>query len=436
MFKHTRHLIVLLAFCLPCVSCSSSSSTNGAASAGVGRSGARGAGGPVPVVTGRVEQKPMPVVLAAVGAVEAIASVQLHAQVTGQLSAIHFLEGQEVEKGQPLFSIDPRPFEASLQQAEAVLARDTATWQNAQEQQARLENLFKRGLVSRDQYETQRASASALAGTVAADKAAIDSARLNLQFTEIKAPISGRTGSLGAHQGDLIRANDTNALVVINQLSPVYVAFSVPGRYLSNIRRYQAEKPLQVTALTPAAADQSASVALGAAGPGLVPSADQATPGQAPAPPSAQARGTVTFIDNTVDPTTGTIRLKATFANTGHQLWPGAFVQVSLELTTDVNALVVPAVAVQTSQDGQFVYVVKPDRTVEMRPVRVDRQQGDQVVLASGVSAGETVVTDGHLRLTPGSHVSERGEAPVERGQTGGRGGNHPAGNGSRQGGR
>lgn len=406
MLNHIRHLvIVLLASCLPLAACSSSSDTGGAASAG-GRAGGRG-GGPVPIVSTRVLQQSMPVTLSAVGAVETIASVQIHAQVTGQLSEVTFVEGQDVEKGQPLFSIDSRPFDAALQQAQAVAERDTATWQNAQAQQARLDNLFNRGLVSRDQYEAQRASAAALAATVAADKAAIDSARLNLQFTRITAPISGRTGSLGAHAGDLIRANDTSALVVINQLSPVYVAFSVPGLSLSKVRRYQGERPLQVSAVIPPGADQSATVA----------------PGQAPAVITARERGTVTFIDNTVDPTTGTIRLKATFANADRHLWPGAFVQVVLDLTTDANALVIPAVAVQTSQDGQYVYVVKEDRTVEMRPVKVDRQQGDQMVIASGVSAGETVVTDGHLRLTPGAHVVERGDAAAERGQAGARAG-------------
>jgi multidrug efflux system membrane fusion protein len=182
---------------------------------------------------------------------------------------------------------------------------------------------------------------------------------------------------------------------VINQLSPVYVAFSVPGLYISKVRRYQGERPLQVSAVVPPGADQSATVA----------------PGAAPAVITPQERGTVTFIDNAVDPTTGTIRLKATFANADRHLWPGAFVQVVLDLTTDPGALVVPAVAVQTSQDGQYVYVVKADRTVEMRPVRVDRQQGDEMVIASGVSAGETVVTDGHLRLTPGARVVERGES-------------------------
>ena len=298
-----------------------------------------------------------------------------------------------------------------------------------------LESLFKRGLISRDQSEAQRAGASALAGTLLADKAAIEIARLNLQFTEIKAPIAGRTGSLGAHEGDLIRANDTTALVVINQLSPVYVAFSVAGRYLSDIRRYQAQKPLAVTAVMPVAADQSAAP-LQAAGPGPAPSSSVAAPGEAPALPAGQSGGTVTFIDNAVDPTTGTIRLKATFANLRHLLWPGSFMRVELNLTTDTDALVVPAIAVQTSQDGQFVYVVKADGTAEMRPVSVDRQQGDQMVLATGVSAGERVVTDGHLRLTPGARVTERGETAGAGGQAAASSANHPAGNGKRPGGR
>lgn len=276
MLKHTRLVLFLVASCLPFSGCSSSSSTGGQAVAGPGRGGARGNGAAVPIVSARVEQKPMPVTLSAVGAVETIASVQVRSRVTGQVSAIHFVEGQDVEKGQPLFDIDARPFDAALHQAEAVLARDTATWQNAQDQQARLENLFNRGLVSRDQYEAQRASAGALAGTVAADKAAIENARLNVQFTEIKAPISGRTGSLGAHEGDLILANDTNAIVVINQLSPVYVAFSVPGRYLASIRRYQADTPLPVTAVLPNGTDQAAQPGTGQ---GLVPS-----PGWRPLP--------------------------------------------------------------------------------------------------------------------------------------------------------
>jgi multidrug efflux system membrane fusion protein len=376
----------------------------------------------------------MPVTLPAVGTVEAINSVQIRAQVTGQLSAIHFAEGQNVRKGQPLFSLDPRPFQAALQQAEAVLARDTATLRNAVDQQGRVESLFKRGLLPRDQYESQRASAAALTGTVAADTAAVENARLSMQFADIRAPIGGRTGALGAHVGDLVRANDTIALIVINQLSPVYVTFSVPGRYLGDIRLYQAKKPLPVSAVVPAGANQAAPAPPGTAGP--KPSASVAVPPDAAsaAPPQAPARGIVSFIDNNVDPTTGMIRLKGTFPNSGSQLWPGAFVQVVLDLTTDLDALVVPATAVQASQDGQFVYVVKPDRTVEMRPVTVERQQGDQVVIATGVSAGEVVVTDGQLRLTPGARIAERGEAAAGRGPGAGRSGGQSGSTGGRQG--
>jgi len=385
----------------------------------------------VPVLTTRVEEKAVPVTLPAVGTVESVSSVQIRAQVTGQLSAVLFKEGQEVSKGQPLFTLDPRPFQAALKQAEAVLARDSATLQNAQAQQARSESLFQRGLIPRDQFESQRASADALVATVAADKAAVDIARLNLQYTSITAPVAGRTGVLGAHEGDLVRANDTNPLVVINQMSPVYVTFSVPGRYLADIRRYQAQKPLPVSASAPSAAlgTGAGPTTPGAGAPGIA-----AAPSAAPT--AAAASGVVSFIDNTVDPMTATIRLKATFENADRQLWPGSFVQVTLLLTTDPDALVVPAVAVQTSQDGQYVYVVKPDRTVEMRTVRTERQQGDQVVIAEGVAAGEVVVTDGHLRLTPGARVAERGAAGAGRGEAGpGRGGSTaPAAGGQRSG--
>jgi membrane fusion protein, multidrug efflux system len=418
--------------------CSSPSDAPGVA-AGTGRGGRGGrGGGDVPVLTAQVRQKAMPVTVPAVGTVESITSVQIRAQVTGQLATIHFKEGQDVRQGEPLFSLDSRPFDAALQQAQAVLARDTATWQNTQAQQARGENLFQRGLIPRDQYETLRASSAALAATVDADKAAVENARLNLQFTRITSPLTGRTGALNVHVGDLIRANDTTPLVIINQLSPVYVTFSVPGRFLSDIRRYQSQKPLAVSAVLPSGAPAPAQPAT-PAGPGAVQSASQpATPGtpagstpppgtgMATTPGSAAARGAVSFIDNTVDPTTGTIRLKGTFPNADHQLWPGAFVQVTLQLTTDADALVVPATAVQASQDGPFVYVVKADRSVEMRAVRPERQQGDEIVVAQGLSAGETVVTDGQLRLTPGARVTEQGASSGGRGAESGRGASQP----------
>lgn len=423
-YTYFRNALFLSALSLLIVACSSPSGSD--ASAGGGRGG-RGAGGPVPVLTTTVQQKTVPVTVPAVGNVEAITSVQIRSQVTGQLSAIHFAEGQEVQKGQPLFSLDARPFQAALQQAQAVLARDTATWQNAKAQLARGENLFQRGLIPRDQYESQKAGADALAATVEADKASIENAKLNLQYAEITAPLTGRTGVLNAHVGDLVRANDTTPLVVINQTAPVYVTFSVPGRYLPDIRHFQAQKPLGVLAASPGGSltgqqgqgqggGQTTSAQAGQ--PGQAP--PLATPGSTPPLPAPGApaptplgpaeRGSVTFIDNSVDPSTGSIRLKATFPNENRQLWPGAFVQVTLQLTTDADAIVVPATAVQTSQDGQFVYVVKADRTVEMRPVQPERQQGDQMVIAKGLSVGETVVTDGQLRLVPGARIVDRAE--------------------------
>ena len=403
--------------------------SGGAPAGGAGGRGGRGGGGPVPVVTGRVETKAIPVTIPAVGTAEALATVQVRSQVTGQLSAIHFREGQEVRKGQVLFTIDPRPFQAVLEQAQAVLARDTATAKNSQSQQARYEDLYKRGLIPRDQYETQAATASAQQATLAAQQAAIETARLNLQYTNIVAPISGRAGALVVHQGDLIRANDAAPLLVINQMAPIYVGFSVPGRHLADIRRFQSQRPLKVQARlqgNPTGPTQMA-----------IPTPERRD-GEAPRPeafavpvdttPSEQ--GIVTFIDNAVDPTTGTIKLKATFPNSGNRLWPGLFVQVTLLLTTEANALVVPATAVQDSQQGTYVYVIKSDRTAEMRTVRVERQQGEETVIAQGVKAGEEVVTDGHLRLTPGSRVttgtdgggSGRG-APAGRGEGRGQGG-------------
>ena len=235
-----------------------------------GRGGGRG-GGPVPVVTAPVVSKAVPVTIPAVGTAEPLATVQIRSQVTGQLSAIHFAEGQDVRAGAPLFTLDARPFEAALQQAQAVLARDTAQAKNAQSQRARYEDLFNRGLIARDQYETQAATSLALESTLAADQAQIENARLSLQFTRIVAPISGRTGALNVHQGDLVRANDTTPLVVINQVAPIYVTFSVPGRYLPEIRRYQSQHPLRIDARIQAGgtpgAQQSAPPAPGSAPP-------------------------------------------------------------------------------------------------------------------------------------------------------------------------
>jgi multidrug efflux system membrane fusion protein len=341
----------------------------------------------------------MPVLLNAVGTAEAISTVEIRAQVTGQLQEVLFSPGQDVRKGQPLFVLDPRPLEAAVRQAEAVLSKDTAQARDAVAEHERSEDLFKRGLIPRAQYETQAATAAALEATLEADRAQVDQAKLNLQYARIRAPIDGRTGALMAHVGDLVRANDTTPLVTINQISPIYVSFPVPSRYLIDIRRFASRAPLAVTATGPRPS------APGEQADGD-PRPSGADAGRAESVSEPDARGTVTFIDNAVDPATATIKLKATFPNKDRDLWPGLFVQVSLQLSSQPDAVVVPAAAVQTSQQGPYVYVVKSDRTVELRHVKLDRQQGGEAVIASGLKGGEEIVTEGQLRLTPGAHIT------------------------------
>ena len=385
------------------------------------------------MVTARAVAKPVPVTIPAVGTAEPLATVQIRAQVTGQLSEIHFTEGQEVKKGAPLFTLDARPFVAALQQAEAVLARDAAQAKNAQSQRVRYEDLFKRGLIPRDQYETQMATATALESTLAADQAQIENAKLNLQYATIVAPITGRTGSLNVHQGDLVRANDTTPLVVINQVAPIYVTFSVPGRYLPDIRRYQSQQGLKIEAkIQPGGTPGAMQIAPPNAGATSATDDTDGTPKPATRPGSMATieAGTVSFIDNSVDATTGTIRMKGTFANADHALWPGLFVQVTLVLRTDPNAIVVPSVAVQTSQAGQFVFVVKPDRTAEVRNITVERQQGDESIVSNGLRAGEEVVTDGQLRLTAGARVTTGTRGEGSGGAGDGRSGDGRSGDG------
>jgi multidrug efflux system membrane fusion protein len=331
----------------------------------------------VPVTTALVVQKPVPVTVKAVGTVEPVSSVQVRAQVTGQLSTVNFEEGQDVQEGQLLFTIDSRPFDAALAQAKAVLAKDTAQAQNARTLATRYAELFQRGLVPRTDYEAQTASATSSEALVAADEAAVEAATLNVQYTKLPAPAPGRTGAITAHPGDLVRANDVNPLVVINRIAPIYVTFSVPGNLLDQIRQYQAKKSLKVDARVSQATD-------------------------------THVTGTVTFIDNAVDATTGTIKLKGTFSNDAHALWPGLFVDVNLQLSVDPQAIVVPTAAVQTGQSGTFVYVVKNDRTVDMRPVAVARAEGPESVVTSGLKNGEVVVTDGQLQLTPGALIADR----------------------------
>ncbi len=337
----------------------------------------------MPVTVATVVEQPMPIALRVVGTVEPCATVAVRAQVGGELTAVHFAEGREVNKNDLLFTIDPRPFEAQLHQAEANLAKDSAQAENAGAQVRRYRDLIGRGIATREQLDQISTTAAALQATVKADTAAVETARLQLQYATIRAPIAGRTGSLIVQPGNVVRTSDTTALVVINQLSPIFVTFPVPESSLSDVRRYQAAGSLRVEAQVP------------------------------DVEPRAE-RGVISFVDNTVDRSTGTIKVKGTFQNADRRLWPGLFVNVVLTLKTEPHAIVVPSRAVQDAPDGKYVYVVKADRTVESRPVSVARTIGDRAVIATGLAAGETVVTDGHLRLVAGKRVTVGGGAAAE----------------------
>jgi multidrug efflux system membrane fusion protein len=328
----------------------------------------------VPVLAASVEQKDVPVQLHAIGAVEAFSNVSVKTQITGELTGVYFEEGQDVKKGQLLFTLDKRPFEAALNQAQAALARDQAQAANAQAQQKRYQALNSAGVVSKEEYDQIESNAQALDAAVAADKAAVENAKVQLQYCSIYSPINGRTGNLMIHQGNMIKANDTPFLVSINQVEPIYTTFTVPEQDLAEIKKYSSRASLPVKAVIPN--DSRGPVA-----------------------------GKLSFIDNSVDQTTGTIKLKAEFPNTDRRLWPGQFVDVVMTLAKQPNAIVVPSQALQTGQNGQFVYVIKPGMTVEARNVDVERSADGQAVISKGLSPGEQVVTDGQLRLVPGAKV-------------------------------
>lgn len=335
---------------------------------------------PVPVTAASVVQKTMPIEVRAIGTVTAYATVEIRSQIGGVLSKVHFREGQDVKEGAPLFTIDPRPYEASLKQAQANLARDKALLENARLELKRYTDLVEKGYVAQQQYDQIRADAGALEATVQADQAAVDNARLQLSYCFIHAPVSGRTGNLLVNQGNVVKANADTPMLVIHQIQPVYVAFSVPENTLPLIAKYMRKAKLSV----------EASVADG----------DQ-----------EPAQGVLTFVNNTVNTATGTIELKATFPNNDRRLWPGQFVNVVLTLAVQKDAVVAPAPAVQQGQQGTYVFVVKPDMTVEPRPVTAGATVGDETIIASGLQPGETVVTDGHLRLSPGAKVQVKDTA-------------------------
>ncbi len=337
--------------------------------------GGRGGAAAVPVTTAPVVQKSMPVEIRVIGSAEAYSTVGIRAQTTGQLMAVNFREGEDVQRGQVLFTLDRRPLEAALQAAEANLERDMAQAANATVQAKRYQDLTDRGIATREQLDTSRTAVEALNATVQADRAALENAKVQLQFATITAPISGRTGALMVNEGNLVRANDTAPLVTINQVTPMSISFAIPEAQLPELRRYMAQGSLRVIA----------------------------TPPNDAGPPAV---GRIAFIDNAVDQNTGTIRIKGTFPNEDRRLWPGQYVNVVVTLTTDPDAIVVPSTAVQAGQQGPFVFVVKPDQSVEMRPITVDRATAVETVIARGVQPGETVVTDGHLRLVPGTRIS------------------------------
>ena len=393
-------------------------------------SGTQRAAGPpaVPVVAAEAVRKDVPLDVGVIGTVQALTNVGVKAQVSGQVVRVDFKEGQDVKAGQLLFTIDPRPFEATvaqteanvgrdtaqLRQAEAALAqrraevqqalanleRDQAQLENARVQERRYKTLVDKEMVARELYDQFRTNLAALEATVSADRAAVENARaaalaaqagvdnaraviradeamvqtakLNLGYTTIRAPMEGRTGNLMLQAGNVVKANDDNPMVVIAQVHPIYVSFAVPQQHLAAIKQYQAAGALAV----------------------------RATPTGAPKP----ARGRLTFVNNTVDPTTGTIQLKGTFDNAENLLWPGQYAEVVLTLTSE-SAVVVPSQAVQPGQQGPYVFVVKPDLTVQPRPVDLGRRLATETIVTRGVEPGERVVTDGQLRLVPGSRV-------------------------------
>jgi membrane fusion protein, multidrug efflux system len=380
MKRFPRLLSFYSAGALACAVATSACSGEGASVTQTG-GGGRGRGGDqtVPVTVAQVVQKQMPIEIRVIGAVEAYSVVSVHAQITGQLTEVNFKEGEDVKKDQVLFALDRRPLEAALMAAQANLQRDIAQAANAKNVAQRYADLAGRGIATTEQVETSRSSSAALEATVEADRAAVESAKVQLQYATISSPIAGRTGALMVHEGNLVRAQDTAPLVVINQVSPIYVSFAVPESRLAELKHFISLGTLAVEAQPPN--DQVAS-----------------------------SHGHITFVDNNVDQTTGTIRVKATFTNEDRRLWPGQFVNVIVALTKDPTAVVVPTAAVQVGQQGQYTYVVKPDHSVEYRTVVVERTAGLETVIKSGLKPAETVVTDGHLRLVAGSRVSIKGE--------------------------
>lgn len=332
---------------------------------------------PAPVSVAMTERRTVPLTVTAVGNVQPVESVAVKSRIDGQIVAVHVRDGQEVRKGQLLFELDRRYLQAQLKQLEAEEARDRALLTNARSLERRYTELQSKGFVSEEALTQARTGLAAAQATVEADRAAVQTARVQLSYTRIEAPIAGRAGRVALQLGSTVTANASQPLVTINRMAPINVSFAVPERLLAQVRNPAGGAPLDV------------SVTL---------------EGSDPAPVSGQ----LSFIDNAVDAQTGTIRLHATFDNADWRLWPGQFVTTTLKLAEQADVVVVPAQAIQNGPEGQYVYVVKPDQTAELRPVKVERTEAGRAVIAEGVQPGETVITVGQLRVTPGAKVSVR----------------------------
>jgi multidrug efflux system membrane fusion protein len=340
----------------------------------------------VPVIVGKVVVQPQPLSLTAVGVVEPLEAVSVRAQVGGVITEVKFSEGQEVRAGQLLFQIDPRPFRVALDAAEAQLARDSSQLANAEIQARRYADLVKKDYVTQEQHDAVRTQVEVFRSTVQVDKAAVEQSRLNLSYASVAAPISGRTGSLLMKRGNVVKANDA-ALVVINQMRPIRVSFAIPENQLPVVQKYAAGNK-RLEALVRPSRNGGGS----------------------------EQKGHLTFFDNAVDSNTGTVTLKVEFPNKDGSLLPGQFVDTELLLAVEPNALTVPASAVVTGQEGTFVFVVGSDKKAEKRPVKVNRTQDGTVVIDEGLNAGETVVTDGQMRLTPGAAVEIKSDVSKKSG--------------------
>ncbi len=336
---------------------------------------------PIPVAVAAAVQQSVPVKLLSIGNVEAFSTVALKARVDGQIVAVNFTEGEEVKKGAVLFRIDPRPYEAALRQAEANALRDTAARDQARSQERRYQELLDKNFVSKEAYAQIKTNAQVAEANARASQAALENAQLNLAYCTIASPIDGYPGKVLLQVGNLVKANDVASLVVINQVKPVYVNFAVPEQQLATVRKYMARGSLAVDAN--AGAD------------------------------TVLAQGKLIFVDNAVDPSTGTIRMRAQFENRDSSLWPGQFVSISMRLYDQTDAILIPARAVQTGPQGSYVYVVKSDMTAELRKVTVERGEGESAVV-TGLAGGERVVTRGALRLAPGAQVEIRAEAEAQ----------------------